>query len=134
MPSHTMQESLIERLKGTGIPDQLIEAVAESGYFLRAWQSVGPEPHFSVSDPFYGNKALSSSFEFDEFVDYICGNRTPQLAPPLRRYRVKSLEEIRQVLVEEPRPRYLEEGSHRQSARSRERCRKCGNCKAESDR
>jgi hypothetical protein len=106
-----MQQALIARLREAGVPDQLVEAVVDSGYFLKPWMSGGASPHLSVSDSFYGNKKLSSSFEVDDFVAYIRGEHAPEPAPPLRRYKVRNLKEIRQVLAKQPLARYIEEGS-----------------------
>lgn len=57
-----MQENLIESLESEGLPERLIEAVIDSGFFLKSWVSSGPTPHIAVSDPFYGSKGFSSSF------------------------------------------------------------------------
>ena len=64
-----MNASLQALLAAAGISDDRIEAVLDSGYFLKLWEDpLSGKTHTTVSDALYGNKQFSSSFEIDKFV------------------------------------------------------------------
>lgn len=106
-----MTHTLEARLKAAQVPDALIEAVRESGYYLRGWISRTEIPNITVSDPFYGNKSFSGSFPVDDFIAHLHGGHTFEPAPAFRREEVRSVAEIEEILRVEPRGRYLREGS-----------------------
>ena len=105
-----MQDTLGSHLKIAGIPDRLIEATIDSGYYLRGWMG-NAGTNLAVSDMFYGNKALSSCFQTDAFIAHLKGDKPFEAAPPLRREQVRSISDIHDLLATEPRARYLREGS-----------------------
>lgn len=105
-----MQNDLVSHLKAANLSYTLIEATLDSGYYLRAWMG-GAGPYYTVSDMFYGNKGQSSSFKIERFIDHIKGGRPFEPAPLLRREQVRTVQDIRDLLAEEPRDRYLREGS-----------------------
>jgi hypothetical protein len=107
-----MQEPLLEILKGAGFGDDRIADVLDSGYYLRGWMSApASPPYFSVSDMLYGNKMLSSCFKTEAFIAYLRGERDLERAPSLRRINVKNIADIQAIVAEQPRARYIEEGS-----------------------
>jgi hypothetical protein len=65
----------------------------------------------TVSDLMYGNKQISSSFEFDAFVRYLKGNNSFASAPPFLELTVRNMDDINAALADPRRQHYIAEGS-----------------------
>lgn len=92
---------LEEELRRRGFADKSIARVTESGYFFKACATSTGSPHYSVSDALYGNKALSSSFDLEDFIRYLYGDPAFERLPPLNRVRVRSRADIDNYLQSE---------------------------------
>jgi hypothetical protein len=107
-----MQDTLAHELASRGAAPNLIDAIADSGYWLRNWvDPFSGRTWTSVSDMMYGNKQFSSSFALDDFLNYAQGKHTfPQL-PSLTYYRVRNEQELKDLLSDPRRKHYIQEGS-----------------------
>ena len=102
---------LKSRLEEGGIDADTISRVLDSGYFLRDWvEPFSGKTWTSVSDLMYGNKGQSSSFETEKFIAYLKGDFRFDPLPALRRYTVKSVDEISAILSEPYRARLMSRG------------------------
>jgi hypothetical protein len=105
-------DKLAQLLRNQGVTERVVQNVIESGYYMRPWSNCGSGgTHETVSDLMYGNKVFSSSFEFDQFVAYLKGDHSFDLLPPLYEVTVRNVDEIKSVLADPVRQRYLSEGS-----------------------
>jgi hypothetical protein len=109
--SYNRGYGLARRLRVAGVPEQVVQNALESGYYMRTISNFGAGTFERVADRMYGNKAFSGSFEFEEFASYLKGDNTYGIVPPFREVTVKTRSEIRDVLSEPERQRYLSEGS-----------------------
>ncbi|MFV0107492.1 hypothetical protein [Enterobacter ludwigii] len=106
-----LSEKLIEILRDKKVPEQLINDVIDSGYILRNFHDpFSGYNWWNVSDKMYGNKQFFSSFDIDDFVQYIQGNNVFEKLPSFTTYTVRSYGEIKDILSEPIRKRYLNEG------------------------
>lgn len=96
-------EKLKEILSSRGVPDEKIIDILESGYTLGMVAG-------TISDKMYGNKAFSSCFNIDEFVEYIQGRHRFQELPAFIEYTAKNIEDINTVLHDARRQRYMRDG------------------------
>ncbi len=95
-------------LRNRGIP----EDVFDSGYFLKGWVHPGStQTYLTVSDLMYGNKQFSSSFETDHFIQYLVREYSFEPLPPFREVIVRNSREVRSVLDDPVRQRYIGDGS-----------------------
>lgn len=108
----TFDRRLEEVLTAKGVSKEKIIDVMSSGYTLRKFlTSFKGEISEKVSDKMYGNKAFSSCFEIDEFVEYIHGRyKFPEL-PPFSEYTVSNIDEINEILHGEQRQKYIRSGT-----------------------
>jgi hypothetical protein len=103
---------LSDVLAAADVPQNLIDAVTDSGYYMRGWvDPFSGKTWQSVSDMMYGNKQFSSHFATEDFIKYIKGEYSFPALPPLRSYDVSSIGEIREILADPCRARYIKEGS-----------------------
>lgn len=94
-------ETLGRTLQEAGISDELISKTLDSGYYLRGFcDAFSHRTYNAVSDRMYGSKQSSSCFEINEFISYLKGDNRFSLAPPLRRHRVTTLDQIYEILSE----------------------------------
>lgn len=103
---------LSEVLAAAMVPKNIIDAVLDSGYYIRSWvDPFSGKTWQSVSDMMYGNKQFSSSFSTEDFIKYINGNHVFPALPPFQTYEASSVGDIRKILAEPRRAHYIEEGS-----------------------
>jgi hypothetical protein len=104
---------LARLLRDHGIAEDTIIKAVDSGYFLKDWlTSFSGDTRTTVSDLAYGNKALSSSFEIDQFVQHLRGNYVFEPLPAFREVIVRNRHEVLSALNDDPlRRRYIAEGS-----------------------
>src|ERR1700730_13314359 len=75
MNSKNYIEPLDALLAANNIPPDLIDAVIDSGFYMRGWvEPFSGRTWQSVSDAMYGNKQFSSSFNIDDFIKYVRGD------------------------------------------------------------
>jgi hypothetical protein len=107
-----MDERLSRLLRDRTIDEELIDAVLDSGYYVRDWvDPVSGRMYASVSDGMYGSKQFSSNFEIDGFVRYLRGENAFESLPPFNEVTVRTHDELLAVLAEPRRKRYIAEGS-----------------------
>jgi hypothetical protein len=112
MPTHTIVESLPDVLAAANVSASLIDAVTDSGFYMRGWvDPFSGKTWQSVSDMMYGNKQFSSSFEVKDFIKYIQGQHVFSALPPLQHYQAKSIADIQDILDDPRRSNYMTEGS-----------------------
>lgn len=90
-------------LEARGVCDEKIVDVLESGYTL------GMVPG-TISDQMYGNKMFSSCFGIHEFVEYVKGKHEFQKLPGFVEYVAKNIDDIKGVLLDARRQRYMRDG------------------------
>ena len=100
---------LEEELRRRGFADKSIARVTESGYFFKACATSTGSPHYSVSDALYGNKALSSSFDLEDFIRYLYGDPAFERLPPLKSSPRAQPGRYRQLPAERTEPVALRE-------------------------
>jgi hypothetical protein len=106
-----MQEDLIKVLKSKNVDDRLIDLILRNGYFLQNFMSWEYKSVVnSVGDMMYGTKGHSSNFDIHKFISYAKGEYNFEKAPAYRTYKVKSRQEIDEILNDERRKKYLESG------------------------
>lgn len=103
---------LADICKQHGLPDDTVAQVVESGFYLRDWVN----PFFgktwqSVSDMMYGNKGQSSNIPIDAFVAHLRGDKRLAPLPPFAEARVRTRQDIIDVLSTTARQHYVAEGS-----------------------
>ena len=101
-----MEKLLIKILKEKHLEDSFIDRIINSGYIAKHLA----DDRIVVSDKMYGNKMFSSVFDIDKFIDYVNGKNTFAELPKFRTYKVKTLQEIQDILNEDSRKRYIENG------------------------
>jgi hypothetical protein len=107
-----MSDRLADLLRSRSVGEDLIRDVLDSGFVLKDWLNpVTTETYITVSDLMYGSKQFSSSFEINEFVRYISGSNVFSPLPPFREFTVRNREELRAILEDPIRQRYIAEGS-----------------------
>lgn len=103
---------LSEILAAENVSANLIDAVNDSGFYMRGWvDPFSGKTWHSVSDLMYGNKQFSSSFPTEEFIKYIHGNHSFPALPPLRTYTANCVADIHEILADPRRAHYLSEGT-----------------------
>lgn len=109
---HQLVEELPTVLASANISSNLIDAVMESGFYMRGWvDPFSGGTWQSVSDMLYGNKQFSSSFKVEDFIAYLKGQFVFPSLPAFQRYGAASINDIDQILADRRRAHYLEEGS-----------------------
>lgn len=99
-------------LAASSVPQDLIDAVIDSGYCMRRYfDPFSGNTRLEVCDMMYGNKQISGRFRIEEFVKHIKGECLFKTLPKLRSYDVKSIDEIKEIIAEPYRARYIEDGS-----------------------
>lgn len=120
-PLEKISKSLEIALANAGVSSDLIDAVVDSGFYLRDYGDPFSGRRWkSVSDMMYGNKQFSSSFDLQEFIQYINGRFTFPVLPPFVEYEVKAIDEIHEILSEPRRAHYRAEGSFTYRGQPRE--------------
>jgi hypothetical protein len=116
-----VNERLTRLLRDRGIAEDIIQKTADSGYFLKDWlSSFSGETRATVSDLAYGNKAVSGSFEIEQFVQHLRGDFVFEPAPAFREVIVRNRHEVMSVLDDAVRRRYVAEGTLSFRGQSRE--------------
>jgi len=112
MNSKNYIEPLDALLAANNIPPDLIDAVIDSGFYMRGWvEPFSGRTWQSVSDAMYGNKQFSSSFNIDDFIKYVRGDYAFPALHPFTYYEAKSIDDIQEILSEPRRAHYRTEGS-----------------------
>ncbi|WP_147309258.1 hypothetical protein [Cupriavidus taiwanensis] len=112
MNNHNNLDSLSAILAAENVSANLIDAVTESGFYMRRWgDPFSGKTWRSVSDAMYGNKQFSSSFELEDFIKYIHGKHVFPDLPPFQYYEAKSVTDIQEILADPRRAHYIAEGS-----------------------
>ncbi len=109
---HQIIEPLPEVLAAANVSADLIDAVTESGFYMRGWvDPFSGRTWQSVSDMMYGNKQFSSSFKVEEFIAYLRGQFAFPELPAFQCYEATSIADIQAILADPRRTHYIDEGS-----------------------
>jgi hypothetical protein len=112
LQSFDPNDELAQLLINDGIEEAVVRNTLESGYYMRDWVIPGSgQTYRTVSDLMYGNKQFSSSFDFHQFVRYLRHDYAFEPLPPFREVVVRNTREIKSVLEDPIRQKYLSEGS-----------------------
>jgi hypothetical protein len=98
------QIQLAEELKRRSVPDDKIESLVSSGYFLSTRMDWHESKTLCIADSFYGTKGFSGMPPIEAFLE----GRLPRARVP--RYTVDSVAEIERVLNSERHARFLQSG------------------------
>jgi hypothetical protein len=112
MNTYSKWHDFEQLLRTRNIPEDLIRKTFDSGYFLKSWVNPGTaQTYITVSDLMYGNKQMSSSFETDDFIRHLRHEHVFEPLPPFREVTARNIGEVRAVLDDPARQRYIREGS-----------------------
>lgn len=104
-------EELISILTENNISNSLIEKVIDSGYIIRHFADpFSGKTFINISDRMYGTKQFSSVFDIESFINYINGKYEFPELPKFRTFKVKSIYDIKEILSDSIRKKYIKDG------------------------
>lgn len=105
-----MEDGLRKFLSECDLSGNLIEDVIDSGYFLHQFHDFSGNLYDRICDKFYGTKGFSSCFDPINFVQYLKNEEHNFRRIENRRIKVKTIEEIRDILNDESTKRFIDAG------------------------